>query len=285
MKHIAYLVLTLVCLSFTACMDQGDWDAPDLSTSSPYGDNSIEEKNVVTIEQLKSMYASTLNNQNDTARIAEDVQLKARVTGNDIGGNIYNQVALDDGTGGILVCIAQGGLFGYLPVGQEVLINLKDLYIGCYGYQVQIGMPYTNSSGRTFPSRMNRMLWQQHFKLVGLPDASKVSPEEFDISKVTDASYLKANSGKLMVVKGVKLGEADGEKTFAPEADKDAGNGVSRVISGYTSRQFVVRSSTYADFANEVMPTGAVNITGIFTRYGTTWQILLRTGDDVEVVK
>lgn len=284
MKKIGYIIIALCCCAFTACMDSGDWDAPS-ETVAPYGDNSITEHNVITIADLKARYASTLSQQNDTARIREDVQIKARVTGNDIGGNIYNEVALDDGTGGILVCIAQGGLFGYLPVGQEILINLKDLYIGCYGYQVQIGMPYTNNSGRTFPSRMNRMLWQQHFKLLGTADASKVQPEEFDLSRVTDAAYLNSNSGKLMTVKGVQLGEADGTKTFAPEADKDAGNGVSRVIKGYTSRQFVVRSSTYADFANEVMPTGKVNITGIFTRYGSTWQILLRTGADVEEVK
>lgn len=76
-------------------------------------------------------------------------------------------MAVDDGTGAILICISQGGLFGYLPVGQEILVNLKDLYIGTYGYQPQIGTPYTNASGKTFPSRMNKTVWQQHFKLMG----------------------------------------------------------------------------------------------------------------------
>ena len=43
----------------------------------------------------------------------------------------------------------------------------------------------------------------------------------------------------------------------------------------------VVRTSTYADFANDVMPTEAVDITGIFTRFRSTWQILLRSTADI----
>ncbi len=274
-KYIKTVLSALVfCMALASCMD-GDWDP---TTSNQYGSENLKETNVVTIADLKAKYASTLSNQNDTARITEDLQIKARVVGNDIGGNIYNEIAVDVGTGGMLICISQGGLFGYLPVGQEILVDLKDLYIGTYGYQPQIGTPYTNSSGRTFPSRMNKTVWQQHFKLIGEPDASKVTPLEFDINKVSDSDYMKENCGRLMTVKGVKLTEANGKKTFAPESEKDGGNAVSRQINGKSS--FVVRSSTYADFAATVMPTGNVDLTGIFTRYGTTWQILMRSDAD-----
>ncbi len=46
-----------------------------------------------------------------------------------------------------------------------------------------------------------------------------------------------------------------------------------------------VQTSKYAKFAHEVMPQGTVNITGIFTRYNDTWQIMMRTAEDIEVVK
>lgn len=284
MKRLKYIMLAMalpLCgLAITSCMDD-DWKDPD-TTTSPYGNNAIKETNVVTIAQLKAKYASTLNKQNDTARITESMQIRARVTGNDIGGNIYNEVAVDDGTGAILICISQGGLFGYLPVGQEILVELKDLYIGTYGYQPQIGTPYTNSSGRTFPSRMSRTTWQEHFKLIGTADASQIDTLEFDVSKVGTSSaataYLKENCGRLMIARGVRLTEADGKKTFAPESEKDAGNGVSRVVNGKSN--LVVRSSSYADFAATVMPTGNVDLVGIFTRYGTTWQILMRSDTD-----
>lgn len=284
LKYIKLIMLTLALgLSATSCMDE-DWNDPTGETA-PYGNNEIQETNVISIADLKAKYASTLANQNDTARITENLQIKARVTGNDIGGNIYSEVAVDDGTGAILICISQGGLFGYLPVGQEILVNLKDLYIGTYGYQPQIGTPYTNASGRTFPSRMNKTVWQEHFKLVGTADASKIDTLEFDISKVKDQNYLKENCGRLMTIKNVKLAEANGERTFAPEKDKDAGNGVNRTIQGLSSSQIVVRSSTYADFAGTVMPQESLDITGIFTRYSNTWQILMRSDTDFKLAE
>ena len=283
MKYLKFMMMALFCsMAVMSCMDDDDWSDPNGATP-PYGNNTLQENNVVSIAQLKDLYKTTLAKQNDTARIKEPTQIKARVTGNDIGGNIYNQVALDDGTGAILVCISQGGLFSYLPVGQEILIELKDLYIGTYGSMPQIGTPYTNSSGRTFPSRMNRTIWQEHFKIIGTADASKVEIKEFDLSKVKDAAYMAENCGKLMTVKGVRLTEADGQKTFAPESEKDKGNGVSRTINGNSN--FVVRSSTYADFAATVMPTEEVDLTGIFTRYGSTWQILMRSDNDFKLSK
>lgn len=276
-KYIKFVLFAFILgLTATSCMDD-DWSDPTGDTS-PYGNNDLEETNVITIAELKAKYASTLNQQNDTARIRENIQIKARVTGNDIGGNIYSEIAVDDGTGAMLICISRGGLYSYLPVGQEILVDLKGLYIGTYGYQPQIGTPYTNTSGKTFPSRMNATTWQRHFKLIGKADASKVEPAEFDLNKMGDSEYMKENCGKLMTVKNVRLTEADGKATFAPEKDKDAGNGVSRVVNG--KNNLVVRSSTYADFAATVMPTGNVNLTGIFTRYNSTWQILMRSEND-----
>lgn len=280
MNILKYTRLALVSIILgtvnVSCMD-GNWDDPTGNTY-PYGNNNIQETNVITIAELKDKYSFALTEQTDTACIREDIQIKARVTGNDIGGNIYNQISVDDGTGGILICIAQGGLWGYLPVGQEILVNLKDLYIGTYGNQPQIGTPYTSNSGYTSPSRMNRTLWQEHFKLLGTADISKVDTLEFDLSKIKDEEYMKENCGRLMIAKGVKLSQANGKRTFAPESDVEAGNAVNRFVNNST--KLVVRTSTYADFAGTVMPEGKVDLIGIFTRYRDTWQILMRQDGD-----
>lgn len=270
------IAAAVVSMSATACMND-DWSELN-GDIPPYGNNNIQETHVITIAELKEMYASALTEQTDTARITEDIQIKARVTGNDIGGNIYNQIAVDDGTGGILICIAQGGLWGYLPVGQEILVNLKDLYIGTYGNQPQIGTPYTSSSGYTSPSRMNRTLWQEHFKICGVADASRIDTLEFDLSKINDSEYLKENCGRLMIARGVTLSQANGKRTFAPEEDATSGNAVNRSVNN--SSNLVVRTSTYADFAGTVMPKGKVDLIGIFTRYRNTWQILMRQDGD-----
>lgn len=298
-----YILIACVCALMTGCMageDYGfdtDWSAPN--TDNAYGNPEIQETNVITVKELLDRYVNPMTAANDTTMIREDVQIKVIVTGNDIEGNIYNEVAVKDETGAILICIAQGGLYGYLPVGKEILVDLKGLHIGLYGNQPQIGVAYTNASGRTFPSRMNRNIWQKHFKYVDAGFTHEVAPEEFDVTRMQDVEYVKACRGKLMTVKGVTMAEADGIKVWASEAEKDAGNGVSRSIAvngkvpmSGNSASFVVRSSTYADFAAQVMPTGKINLTGIFTvyannpdRYGYTWQILLRQGTDVEIAE
>lgn len=297
-KYIKFLVAAMLLGGLaTSCMDD-DWNDPT-GEVAPYGNNDIVEDDakMISIKELKAKTVDLIpsSQANDTVRITEDWQLKVRVTGNDIQGNIYNQIAVQDESGeGLLICIQKGGLFGFLPVGQEILVNLKGLYIGIYGNNVQIGVPYTNTSGRTFPSRMNINVWNDHFKILGAADASKVVPEKFDVSKLKDMAYVKSHRGKLMTLENVEMDKADGKLAWAPEADKDAGNGVSRTvkINGKAQKLMVVRSSTYADFAAKAMPTGKVNLTGIFTVYATnpskkgyTWQILLRSDSDIEDVK
>lgn len=297
-KYIKFLVAAMLLGGLaTSCMDD-DWNDPT-GEVAPYGNNDIVEDDakMISIKELKAKTVDLIpsSQANDTVRITEDWQLKVRVTGNDIQGNIYNQIAVQDESGeGLLICIQKGGLFGFLPVGQEILVNLKGLYIGIYGNNVQVGVPYTNTSGRTFPSRMNINVWNEHFKILGAADASKVVPEKFDVSKLKDVAYVKSHRGKLMTLENVEMDKADGKLAWAPEADKDAGNGVSRTvkIGGKAQSLMVVRSSTYADFAAKAMPTGKVNLTGIFTvyatnpsKYGYTWQILLRSDSDIEEVK
>lgn len=297
-KYIKFLVAAMLLGGLaTSCMDD-DWNDPT-GEVAPYGNNDIVEDDakMISIKELKAKTVDLIpsSQANDTVRITEDWQLKVRVTGNDIQGNIYNQIAVQDESGeGLLICIQKGGLFGFLPVGQEILVNLKGLYIGIYGNNVQVGVPYTNTSGRTFPSRMNINVWNEHFKILGAADASKVVPEKFDVSKLKDVAYVKSHRGKLMTLENVEMDKADGKLAWAPEADKDAGNGVSRTvkINGKAQSLMVVRSSTYADFAAKAMPTGKVNLTGIFTvyatnpsKYGYTWQILLRSDSDIEDVK
>lgn len=288
MKNIKYLLmLVLACSLFTGCMDD-DWDTPNAEAlNKAYGNQEIAETNVITIGSLKEKYESVINaSTNSYEQITEDVQIKGRVVGNDIGGNIYNEVSIDDGTGAILICISQGGLFSYLPVGQEIVVDLKGLYIGGYGKQAEIGMPYTNAKGNSYVSRMSRVLWNKHFKLTGVADTSKVVAEEFDVSKRTKEEYFTANNGKLMTIKNVEFTNADGKTTFAPSDEKDAANSVNRGLSQngkpIATSSIVVRTSSYADFAAKQLPTGKLNITGVFTRYRTTWQILIRDERDIQ---
>ena len=283
MKKLKYILIAIVGVLFSACMGE-DYAEPSLE-QSPYGNNALTETNLLTIQQLKDKYANIIANSS-MVEVTEPTQIKGIVTGNDIGGNIYNEVSLQDATGALLVCIAQGGLYGPLAVGQEILVELKGLMIGGYGMQPEVGGVYTNqNTGAQSIGRMSRYLWDSHYKIIGTPNPAKVEEmvETFDQSQMTNDSYLAANCGKIMKIRGVTLKDANGKKVYAPDDGSVAltANCANRAFTGIDQNSLVLRTSTYADFANTIMPEGEHDIVGIFTRYRNTWQILLRTLDDV----
>lgn len=281
-KHI--IMLTMACSITFSCMDK-DWDEPELTgTEAGIGNPDIKETNVVSIADLKTKFKSFIEtdyrNGQSYVQIEEDMQIKAVVTGNDLQGNLYNEIAVDDGTGAILIAISQGGLSGTLPIGAEVLVDLKGLYIGNYGKQAEIGTPYTNAKGQTYVSRMSRTLWTQHHKLTG--ETKTVEPIEFNKSW-TAAKNGTEYGGKLVTLKNVSFKGADGKATYANAA---AGPGSKNVyFNEYSSSAIMLYTSNFSDFATNILPTGKVDVTGIMKRYNNTWEIIIRSLDDVKEVK
>lgn len=297
MKKIKFIALAFLALTLGSCMGDGYAD-PDLTEkvpAAPYGNNSLREKNVISIADLKTQFATIINSDNGYKQIEKDMMIKAVVTGNDVSGNIYNQVSVQDASGAIIIAINGSGLSGYLPVGQEILVNLKGLYIGSYKKLPQIGGVNTKlSDGSLGMGKIERAIWNEHFKILnpGEADASTVVPEEFARTKLNNltkeekaafAAYMEANVGKLMTLKKVKFASANGTNVWAPGDT----NTSLELIDAETGKRInknnlVVRNSGYSKFANEVIPQGVFDITGIFTRFGDTWQIVLRSTDDLK---
>ena len=274
MKKLHYILLAALCTVMAACMD-GDWDEP-IFTQAPYGNNAINEENIISIAQLKADpdYASAFSNDKNK-KVEKDVKLRGRVSGNDIGGNLYKQFALQDETGGIIVAVNEGGLNGYLAEGQEIIVDLKGLYVGGYGGMPEIGTPYNGGIGR-----MSKDIWATHFKIIG--GSENIKPEAIqpvDFATIVDDMD---QAGILVTLKNVHFSAANGKRTLVDGA-ASGGSFFSQQLKEYGSK-VIIRTSSYADFAAMVMPSTGCNITGIATRYRTTWQILIRKTSDIEIL-
>ena len=280
MKTRNIFLLALSAIFATACHT---WDEPTLEAGQEsYGNQYIQETNVVTIDALKTQYKSVISN-NGLEQIAKPTQIKVIVTGNDEGSNLYKQIYVTDGTGSLYLSIDKSGIFSEAAVGQCMLIELEGLYIGAYGKQPEIGTFYHNDTKNADQvGRMSRYTWQDHFKLIssyeGFKAGLSIKPAVISSMKSLD---IEKDCGKLVTLVGVKMKDADGKATFAP-SDGSAqlvGGCVNRDIDGMSN--VVVRTSTYAKFAAMAMPTEKINITGIAARYNDTWQIMPRTQDDI----
>lgn len=284
MKTNSFIIALLAsAFAMTSCMDK-DWGVPEsLKTQPPYGNNSLEAGTTTTLAELQSKYASVISG-NSYQQITEDLWLRCVVTGNDLGGNIYKQITVQDETAGIIIGINGSDQGALMPVGQKLLISLKGLYVGGYGKQAQIGSLYNGKIGR-----MDLSVWKDHVRLImdGTEEAKafgtmKVDTLDFDANKTT-----AEQSGRVVRLTDVTI-TGDGTQVVAPDDGSvtAVANCINRDIKGGNAgSNCVLRSSTYADFKGMALPSGKVTVYGVATKYNDTWQILARTVTDLTWVK
>ena len=273
MKAIKYLsIIALMLFTATSCMN--DFDEPKFN-EPPFGNNEIGEANT-TIAQLKAKYATIISGSS-VEEITEDIIIEGVVVADDAAGNVYKQFVIDDGTGAMIIGVNDVGLYAMMPIGQKIVVDCKDLYIGGYGGTAQIGGLYEGKMGR-----MNKSVYPKHVKLVGKPgEFNNVTPTIVHENFFTDDVK---NSLPLYVrLEGITIKEADGEMNWAPEDRVAFSNTVKNTtkIGGITLN---ILASTYADFAVEKIPEGELNVTGVLTRFNNDWQFIFSSTNDIEQI-
>lgn len=254
MKALKY-ILQIVLLSLIVSSCSKDYEEPPLNEPKYTGAPAN-----MTIAQLKTLYKDIT----DVTVIDTDYIIKGYVTGNDISGNIYKQIFIQDNTGAICIGVDQSSINSLYRVGQEVYIQLHELAILKYGGELQIGFAGASA---------NRIPWNDfQVKAIknGWPDKANATPAVSDISNLTDDML-----NKLVTFEEVYFAKG-GNGLFTD----DSGNQILKSLNGTGS--VTVRSSSYsAQFAKLELPKGTGSITGILGRYNGTWQLTLRDTNDI----
>lgn len=271
--------LLLCGVGFTSC---DNWDEP--VTGNAFGNNNIREGRTISIAALKELYTDVIQGDKQYKEITGTARIKGVVIGDDETGNIYSQIVVADETGAIVVSVNKSGLYAFTPVGQKVVIDCNGLCIGGYGQQAQLGVPYNGSIGR-----MPIYVWEQHVRLLGEP---KLYYEELKPLVIESAEALKQldkkNAPLLVTFKGVTIPNAESGKVYASEDDKpfDKATFVEhdmKFVDGGACAP--LHTSPYAHFADEKLPKGELNVTGILANFKGQWQLVVRTLDDVKRIK
>lgn len=271
--------LLLCGVGFTSC---DNWDEP--VTGNAFGNNNIREGRTISIAALKELYTDVIQGDKQYKKITGTARIEGVVIGDDETGNIYSQIVVADETGAIVVSVNKSGLYAFTPVGQKVVIDCNGLCIGGYGQQAQLGVPYNGSIGR-----MPIYVWEQHVRLLGEP---KLYYEELKPLVIESAEALKQldkkNAPLLVTFKGVTIPNAESGKVYASEDDKpfDKATFVEhdmKFVDGGACAP--LHTSPYAHFADEKLPKGELNVTGILANFKGQWQLVVRTLDDVKRIK
>lgn len=260
MKLLRNISLPLIAsLALFAC--ERDYDAP-LLTEPEYTGPAAN----ITISELRTQNAAATDKA--PIIITQDQVLKAVITGNDESGNIFKKIYLQDETGAIEMGVDQNSVYNYYPVGQTVYIDLNGLSISVFGGEQQLGHPegyLFRTPWEDFKKHVSKDKWENLDKIkpIVLDDISIVNaaPNEYKFKLVQFTGVTFKNGGK-----GI----------FAPETDYGE-----EYITDSHGNTIMIRTSSYANFAGNGLPEGKGNITGILGRYNGTWQLTLRTANDV----
>lgn len=258
MKWILGTVLTGMWL--VSCTGERDMpEAPDTDLTAN-----------ISIAELVDMYGSMSYNPIDTALYIEGV-----VVANDVSGNIYKKIYVQDSTGGIDVEIEMTNNAHKYPLGQRLVIDLNGMAFGLYGGQPQLGGQGGGSVARLYEPECDEHFYRKGYASdVNLPD-----PFTFPtIRSLTrdDEAYI----GRLIRLDSVYF--VDTAQTYVIPGSSPAGNAQNRQIKDIGGNTLDVRVSMYAMFAYDSIPSGKVSVQGILGIYNGSLQLFPRDGSDIK---
>lgn len=175
-----------------------------------------------TIKELSQLYTN-----GQPFVMEDDIVIAGRVISNDQPGNFYNQIYIQDETGGIEVKIAKNALYNEYKLGQKVYVkcgpteHTGGLSLGSYGYKsgnyggngmTQIGAEfYKGTYGTEYETsyiRSGRVI-KEHIFREAPSSAEPVTPKVITESQlpskeatISTCPYL----GTLVTIKGLKYG-------------------------------------------------------------------------------
>jgi hypothetical protein len=256
------ILLSILSLPLFSCVHDDDYNDPP---GRVYEDLTV----TTDIPTLGSQATTTAQ------EITTDEIVEGYVISSDNAGNIYKNMYIvsADGKSGLQLSINQGNLYNLYPIGQKVYVKLKGLALVKQYAMATIGvMPNsTYAVDQISPNMASSHIVlgngsQSEESLVRKTNKSGAPLTLADL----DDSYLNT----LVEVSGVEFSDA-GSTYVRGNANTD-----NYIKQG--AKSIDVRVSQYARFAAHIIPEGIGTVRGVFTKYNTTNQLLLRTVDDVK---
>ena len=221
-----------------------------------------------TIAELLAMHTIGSEDSYDSIPMGSNIIICGYVTTSDEWGNNYKYLNIEDETGGIQIKIDNKALYNKYKIGQRIYVKCDGLVLGDYRKLPQLGL-WANGSMQPIPS----------FKtyLYLFPDGAPTGGfNPIDMTTIPSANDIPATDYNRRVrLIGATFVEG-GIATFS-----DPGAATSHDIKMSDGTTITMRTSNYATFANEKLPVGTGEITGILTRYNNYVQIVINSPDDL----
>ncbi|MGD0710028.1 MAG: DUF5689 domain-containing protein [Bacteroidales bacterium] len=265
-KIIAGLLFLTGITCFTGCIKEKGFDTP------PDNPPSAGLTANMTLAQF-NQYADSVNALSTPfVLITRNIIIKGVVIGNDQSGNIYKDLYLEDGTGGICIALDQKFLYATYPVGQTVYIKCQGLYLGNSYALPEIGYNNVGELAGNI-TQIPSTLISAHLFLDGFPQNPPAPTVE------TIPNLLTVPLSTLIELDSVHFLSTEIGKPFATE-----GVAGSTALYNVKGNSVVIYTSSiqYCPWAADPIPGGVGSVTAILTTYNGTPQLTLRDITDLK---
>lgn len=262
----------VAAMAFTGCSTEFDPVPVDIpqATLTPN----------TTLLELKTQYWDDATNYIkqigtvDGTEDGEHVIIHGRVISNDICGNVFKSLIIQDETCALAFSINQYNLYLDYRPGQEIVIDATGMEIGKYNGLQQMGeAEWWEDGGQWEASFMAPEFFREHAQLNGLPKVA-----EIDTIVINNFAELPADPAGLrqfqsQLVRFNNVHFEEGGKALFSEYHE---SGINRNLIDSQGQSLVVRTSGYSNFWNNTLPAGDGDLVCILGYYGTTgWQLTL----------
>jgi len=207
--------------------------------------------------------------------------IRAVVVSSDEGGNYYKKIVIQDSTGGVELQLDMTGLYNTYPVGQKIVLVCNGLVSNCPALMIgdnnnlpQIGWIYNEMQ----VGRISSLFFDKYIIKDGLPSPKNL-PKVLKNNEIDFSGQRDIN--KLVRLEGVRFEE---EAIGKPLAFNDAPTTEWKIDVPLANgmKEVIVRTSNYAKFRNTIIQKKEYNLTGILTIYRNTYQLMIRTKEDID---
>ena len=217
--------------------------------------------------------------------------ISGRVVSSDYAGNCFKYIVLQDETGALNFSINSYNLYLNYRMGQEIVVDLTDMYMGKYRGLEQVGFPSYNTSltpdayGDQFEtSFMAPELFRSHIELNGRVEPAKV--DTLTVDRISDLSVTPAGL-RYWQSRIVRFNNVEWvPNTETPTLSTYHSSGVTQQIRDTDGNTLDVRTSGYANFWNINLPAERCDVVAIMGYYvslaGTGgWQLTLLDANSI----
>tara|TARA_B100000900_G_scaffold359304_1_gene330702 strand:- start:21 stop:1904 length:1884 start_codon:yes stop_codon:yes gene_type:complete len=214
-------------------------------------------------------------NSSSSAKLYEnDDVIIGYVVSSDEGGNIYKNISFVDSDGnGFNMAVDKYDTYTFYEPGRKVYINLKNLYTQVDFGGLEIGELYNN----TQIGRIPELLIEDYIKR-----SCEVIDEESLVHKISLADISDDYLFSLIEVDNVQFKDDEVGENFYSSSN-ELGGATNRYIVDDKGYEIIVRTSSFADFANNPLPDGSGKIRGILTRFNDDYQLFMRSESDISM--